>query len=290
MATAEVAPETLKPGLYPGLTFSEYHALDAISHSRLEPFKRTPAHARETMLHPRESTAALALGHAFHEFVLEEAQFLSHYVVPPKVDRRTTVGKETWAAFERDNPGKTPLSSEELQQYEGMRASILAHPLASELLNRAIAKELSFVWEEQVPAGDGLKRVPCKGREDILAPYGGYAWIVNLKTSKDASERSFARDIAAYGYHRASAWYRRGLAAAVGPAPRRVAYLVVEKEPPYCVAVHELDDRAIDQGEREMLRYLSLYVACEESGVYPGYDEGLSLIDLPPWAVDTLDK
>ena len=277
------------PGLHPGLSFEDYFALEAVNHSILEPFRRTPAHAREEMLHPKDSTAALALGHAFHTFMLEEPTFYQRFAVPPKVDRRFKEGKETWAAFEAENPDRVLVSAQEMQQFRGMRESILAHPTASEFLAKSVARELTFVWDESIELSEShLKIQRCKGRADAITSFGGWSWIVDLKTTKDASERSFQRDIASYGYYRGMAWYRRGLNT-IRPAQRRVAFIAVEKEPPYAVAVHELDDRALDQGEREMLRFLHQYGACVASGVWPAYEDGLSLLDLPPWAVDQLD-
>lgn len=274
------------PGLYPGLSFANYWVLPAVNHSRLEPFKKTAAHAREEMLHPKDSTEALATGHAFHVFVLEPERFRREYVVPPKVDRRTKEGKAIWAAFEEEHPTQLAISQDEYGQFEAMRAAILSHPVAAELLQSAIARELSFVWQEE---SEGRAPILCKGRADLLSPYGGWVWIVDLKTTRDAGERSFSKDVASYGYHRGMGWYRRGLNILKPADPRRVAFIAVEKEPPYAVAVHELDERALEQGEREMLRYLDAYQSCLSSGVWPGYDPGMSLMDLPPWAVDRLD-
>lgn len=275
---------TMRPGLYPGLSYEEYQGLDAVNHSLLEPFRRTPAHAREAILHPKEPSDAMALGQAFHVLVLEPAKFVARYVVPPKVDRRFKEGKATWAAFEASNPGKLLLAADEMEACERMRDSVMSHPMASEFLGHAVAREITFLWDELV---DG-EPVLCKGREDLIAPNGGWAWIINLKTTKNAAERPFQSDVYKFGYHRASAWYRRGLAT-LKPAERRVAYIAVETEPPYCVAVHELDTRALEQGEREMLGFLTQYVTCKKTNEWPGYDPGLSLIDLPAYGVDRLD-
>lgn len=263
-----------------GVPFADYAVIDAINHTKLEGFKRTPAHAREEMLHPKNGTAAQTLGHAFHEFVLEPEVFAGHYVVPPKVDRRTTAGKATWAEWEKNNAGKGLLEKGEADDYERMRASIMAHPTARELLSGKGYNEVTLIWPD---AKTGLA---CKGRLDRIAQFGGYSWIVDLKTSKDADERSFKWDASKFGYHRAAAWYRRGLGI-VRPGPqRRCCYIVVEKESPFLVAVHEADERALEQGDREMTAWLDKYAECVESGIWPGYDPGMGLIDYPPNHVD----
>lgn len=263
-----------------GVPFADYAVIDAINHAKLEGFKRTPAHAREEMLHPRNGTAAQVLGHAFHEYVLEPEVFASSYVVPPKVDRRTTAGKATWKEWEAGNAGKGLLDQAEVSDYEQMRASLLAHPTARELLTGKGYNEVTIIWPDEKTG------LACKGRIDRIAQFGGYSWIVDLKTSKDAGERSFKWDASKFGYHRAAAWYRRGLAV-VRPGPqRRCALVVVEKEPPFGVAVYESDERALEQGDREMTAWLAQYAECLETGVFPCYDPGMGLLDYPPGQVD----
>lgn len=263
-----------------GVSFADYTLIDAINHSKLEGFKRTPAHAREDMLHPKNGTAAQALGHAFHAFVLEPEVFAGQYVVPPKVDRRTTKGKETWAQWEVDNAGKALLDANEASDYARMKASILAHPTARELLVGKGYNEATLIWPDRETG------LACKGRLDRITQYGGDSWIVDLKTSKDAGEKSFKWDAGRYGYFRGASWYRRGLAV-VRPGPaRRCCFVVVEKEPPFAVAVHEADERALEQGDREMTAWLGLYAECLESGVWPAYDPGMGLIDYAPGQVD----
>ena len=135
MSTATVTAKTIptEPGIYKDITFADYTLVDAVNASKLEPFMRTPAHAREAMLHPGEGTEAMVMGHAFHTFLLEPERFAADYAVPPKVDRRTTAGKQTWAAWEAENPGRTLLKAEEAESYERMARSIMAHDFAREL-------------------------------------------------------------------------------------------------------------------------------------------------------------
>jgi hypothetical protein len=271
-----------EPGIYRGVSFTDYWAIDAVNHSKLEGFRRTPAHAREQMLHPCESTTALALGHAFHVFVLEPAEFHLQYAVVPKVDRRFKEGKARWKAFEDENRGKLLLTEEEFENYHRMRESILAHPTAAELLSGRGANELTIVWSDEET---GLL---CKARLDRVSDIGGYSFIGDLKTAADASEKAFSKSVANFGYHRQGAWYRSGLAA-LKPAQRRVAFIAVEKDAPFCVQVHELDERALEQGERENRNFLDTYHRCMETQSWPGYPGGLTLIDVPVWALDGRD-
>jgi len=281
---AVAVPSRRDPGIYAGLSFVDYYRISALNHGTLEAFvKGTPAHAREAMIHPAEATPDLAFGHAFHVFVLEPERFPYLYAVPPKCDRRTKVGKEIWSAFEADNPGRTLISREELDTFLAMRQSVMAHPAAAELLNGTRgANELTVLWRD---AETGLL---CKARLDRVAAYGEWPWVVDLKTTRDAGARSFGRDVANYGYHRQLSWYREGLAT-VRPGPRRAGIVAVEKTPPYCVAVYELEERALEQGAREIRNHVNRYWQCVQSGEWPGYDPGVVSLDLPTWAVDRLE-
>jgi hypothetical protein len=269
-------------GIHRGLSFAGYAALPGVNHSTLERVRRSPAHAREHSLHPAEPTAALALGHAFHVRLLEPHRFPLEYSIAPPINRRTKVGRSVWARFEAENVGRYLLKPDEAALYERMTASVLEHPLAAQLLGGRGASELAFVWRDPETA------LPCKGRVDRLGELEGWPFVVDLKSTRDASARAFTADVARYGYHRQVAFYREGLDV-LRPTPRRAAIIAVEKEPPYAVAVYELAERALEQGEREFRAALRRYRECLETGVWPGYGDGLHLVDLPAWAVDRLD-
>jgi hypothetical protein len=282
---ASAAPAPLDPedaGIFRGLSFSQYCALPGVNHSTLERVRRSPAHAREQALHPSEPTAALALGHAFHVRLLEPERYQLEYVVAPVVDRRTKVGRATWAEWEAENRGRFLLKAEEARQYDRMAEAVLAHPVAGPLLTGRGASELAFVWRD--PDSELL----CRGRADRLGELAGWPFVIDVKTTRDASARNFAADLARYGYHRQLAFYREGLNV-LRPAARRAAIIAVEKEPPFAVACYELVDRALEQGEREFRVALATWRECVTTGVWPGYSDGLELVDLPAWAVDRLD-
>ena len=84
------------------LTNAQYHALASVSHSSLECFRRSKRTYRakyidKTLVH--EQTPAMQLGSLVHAMVLEPHKVSDLYVVPPKCDRRTTVGKQAYADF-----------------------------------------------------------------------------------------------------------------------------------------------------------------------------------------------
>ena len=73
--------------------------------------------------------------------------------------------------------------------------------------------------------------------------------IVDLKTTMDASPDAFARTAANFNYPLQAAYYVDGLQAAGIASPDAVTsfvFLVVEKTPPYGVAVYTLPEDAIE--------------------------------------------
>jgi len=271
------APE---PGLYPGTPYEEYSRWAAINASTLKHFARSPLHARHAMLHPDDPTEAQELGVATHAAVLEPESFPAGYCGAPKVDKRTTDGKKLWAEFVAANEGKHVLTAEEYTHCLAMRDAAWSHPMAAAILRSSGKNEVSAVWK------DKTTEVVCKGRQDRLTYVDNWPTVVDVKTSKDAGRRKFSRDIDAYGYADQAAFYLDGLDT-LHPfeGDRRYVFLVLEKEPPYAVAVYELDIDAINVARSKVRGYLRQYAECLESGTWPGYGDGLELVSLPPWAM-----
>jgi exodeoxyribonuclease VIII len=264
-------------GLYPGTSRAAYFAIDGANFSTLKGFAKSAAHVAEYLLHPPPSTPAMILGTHIHAAVLEPARFDRDYVLAPKVDRRTTVGKAAWATFEAENAGKELLDRDDFDLVLGIRDAVWAHPTAKALLSGAGHCEVGAVWKHE---RTGLA---CKGMMDRIGAHGGWTWIVDLKTCEDASPAGFARSVANYAYHAQAAFYLGGCNA-IAPMKRRFTWIAVEKKPPYAVAVYEPDSIALDTGERRCEDWLDAYAECRRTDVWPGYPDDIQSIALPKWA------
>jgi hypothetical protein len=91
-----------------------------------------------------------------------------------------------------------------------------------------------------------------------------------------------------YGWARQLSLYQTGLNE-LRPHPRKCGIVAVEKERPYAVAVYEIDERALEQSEREWRSHLRTLKHCEETGCYPAYGDGMETIALPAWATDKME-
>lgn len=268
-----------EPGIYPDVPDHKYHAVGAISKSRLDLLRRSPAHLWASFTAPREETGALRLGKLLHCLVLEPDQYELRYVVVD-ASRATKAGRA--AVAEAGASGLIPLKPGEHDEARAMADAVRVHPVAGALLAQSGESELTAYWEEEI---DGMC-IPCKMRLDRLVhDLPGFGPVLlDIKTTRDASPRAMSQHIAEYGYHRQAAWYRRGMRMAGGVESRQFTLVCVEAEPPYPVGVYNISEAAQGQGLRELTDALHLLASCITSGEWPGYPAEVVELDLPVWA------
>jgi exodeoxyribonuclease VIII len=282
-------PEDLKPGIYQGLTYDEYAVLPAINFSSLRRFSLTAAHARYFIEHPPKETKALRFGHLMHTVILEPQKLDENFLIAPKVDRRTTVGKRAWAEFERLAKGRTIVNDDEMRICQNIRKNIAEHPTGRELLYAQDgANELTLVWL------DAVTGLLCKSRLDRFGALNAQGAIGDVKsTGKPASLRNWQRSCFEYGYFEQAAMYREG-AQTLFPLPegydRSFIWVVVESNEPNLVRLFEAEYDAMQHGYQEFRKHLDAYAECVRSGEYPGWEEGIETTGLPAWAQKTFDS
>jgi hypothetical protein len=262
----------VKPGIYTGIPAEEYHSGPEVSASDLEILARSPAHLAGGF---RSESSAFALGTAVHCAILEPHEFKNRYFLGEDGVRR---GTKAWDALEAQANGRDVLKPSEWEMAIHVSHAVRHHPGGAMLLGdmgEPGLAEVSVYWE------DDETGIPCRCRPDLLQP--GRV-CVDLKTAANASPGEFAKSIARYGYHTRAAFYLDGLEA-VGAPVIDYMFLVVEKEPPYAVAVYSLDLRSIEQGRRTYRRLLDQYAHCNKSGQWPGYPE-YQMLSLPAWAME----
>lgn len=275
----------MKPGVYDNLTNHEYHSGPGINKGLLDVVRRSPAHAKAVLdaANDSEPTAAMQLGTAFHSMLLEPQDFERTYVVAPKFDKRTKEGKAGWEAFQAEHGGKQFIDQEQLDQLLAMAHSVRQHPAANALLTGAPGRaELSVYWQ------DAITGELCRCRPDFWRQDG---IIVDVKTTDDASQEEFSRSLVKWRYHVQAPWYLDGTTAAHQAghapkgwsAPKAFAFLVVEKKPPYAVAVYVLDAESMALGRAEYRTDLDKLAACMKSGEWPGYGDTIQQLGVPQW-------
>ncbi len=264
------------PGFYAGIPSGEYHDWRLCSSTKLHTLAtKTAAHVHAS---GEKDSDAMRLGQAAHAAILEPDEFERRFELMPKLDRRYKDQKAEYAqrVEAAEQAGKIIVPHGDVELIESVRGAVWKHKCAKRILDRAEAYEASFVWND--PAG-----CRCKGRADILSRIGKQLFVVDVKTTRDASKFAFSKACANFGYFRQGAMYMRGMAA-VGESCAGVILLVIEKSPPFCCAAYMLDPGDLDNAAPELEHWIGEYAKCEKSGVWPGYPDRITALELPQWA------
>lgn len=269
-----------KPGPYPGLSEALYDQIRALRCSDLKNYEDPPTErAHWVKEHPKPAKVHHDEGQAAHCLLLRPDDFEGEWIEGLDHDRRSNVHKAAWAEFEEKNRGRGILKPGSLDMVRRMRDAAHAHPLAHQLLSCPGLPELTIVTED---AKTGLL---VKVRLDRLIEYDGYMTVVDYKsTARKATAWDFGREIATWRYHYQHAFYLRALESHFGEAPRRFLFLVQEKEPPYFIAIHELDARQADAAWVKVDQLMSLHARCVELDEYELFPNHPITPDVPRWA------
>jgi hypothetical protein len=300
----------MKPGIYTDLEIEAYHAAAGVSSSALGHILRSVEHYEAYKTEPRTRSTSMAFGSAVHMAFLEPELFQSRYIdakPPHSLDWRRdeaaklaakglhpeemTEGKltrtkpETIATYLEEpevaemvahyrEHGETPaLDEETIKAVLRARDNLDAHPIARNLVLGS-TKEVSYFWQDEET---GLL---CKCRPDIEREDD--VWV-DLKTTRDASEKAFAKSVHNFGYYRQGAFYADGSAIATGTPKTLYVIIAVENTAPYSVAVYELDHEWIDHG-RERYREALRRLAARKDGAWKGYPLEITKLYKPAWA------
>jgi hypothetical protein len=265
----------MTPGIY-DIENEDYHNSEGLSRSALMKFKISPLHYwseyKKEGRKKETNTPALILGNAVHTYILQPEEFDEYYCVSEKPDQRTTKGKEDWAEIQHNNRGKIIISTAVYEEVQKLGRAFLTHELAKKFLV-GVQVEKSVFWK------DSKTNILCKARPDI--------WLQNIiadiKTTNDASPRSFQRDIMKYGYHIQAAMVQDGIYHVTKKMIETFVFIAIEKEEPYAIGIYELDKESIQKGREEYKALLDDYIPYQDKDVkiWPGYKP--TVISLPAY-------
>jgi len=229
-------------------TFREFHAF---SQSRLKHMTSINAYVEEYK-EPFEPTIDTIIGDVVHLSVLEpQVPLMDRFSVIPEVNRRTKDGKAEYERFEAQCKAlnKQPISAENLAVAERMAENVKAHPLVQNLMEGADTEVPLIWWDEDTSFA-------CKGLLDIVRYEKRI--IADLKTAPSCDVDAFARQMGNLGYYLQPPMYIDGLAWTLECDPDEITFVwvIVEKKPPYEVAVYPYGQHSIDLGRMEYKRRL----------------------------------
>lgn len=269
------------PGVY-DISIENYHSGPGLSRSSLLEFQKSPFHFWYKLNNKEQKEPvdiirkmnALDFGNALHTFILERETFYDRYVVMEKVNRTTKEGKSSYAAHKEfaEKHSRQIICKEAFHEIQFMSASIDTHPDARSLISDA-------VYEKSVYWNDPNTDLFCKVRPDIWHSN----MICDLKTCLSGSFKDFQRSVISYGYHIQAGMIQEAIKHVLGEKIKNFVYVAIEKEPPYAVAIYQLDEMAVEEGIARFRHILSGVKQCIDENNWPSYQSGV--INLPAWAL-----
>ncbi|MBK0419990.1 PD-(D/E)XK nuclease-like domain-containing protein [Leucobacter sp. CSA1] len=256
---------TSREGIVYGLPEREYHApKDELSSTGAKLILKSPRKFKYQVLDGhRVHRPAFDLGTVVHTKVLGAGPSFAEY---PEEHLTATGNASTKAATvqwesEQRAAGNVLLTPAQAAQAADMAESVLREPESRKLFEREGNPEVSIFHEL-----NGVKR---RGRFDYMPTEGGF--VVDLKTTLDASYYGFRSSVERYGYHIQYGHYIDILERITGEK-RDMIFVAVEKDPPYEVNVIRFDETEdyARIGEAEALQAVDDYRRCVETGEWPG--------------------
>lgn len=269
-------PIITQPGAYADISNEQYHGTEicdapSISSSGLKLItKKTPLHYwYQSNLNPnrpeQKQKQHLALGAALHDVLLIDGRFEEHYHVLPRGFHPGHTVKWADALAERDAAeaaGKTVLTRESYDMVLATADAVGKNELAQALLTAGTP-------EMTLAAKDPVTGVWIRARPDVLPET--MEIIPDVKTALDASLDVYERAATRFGYFQSAAHYLDVIEQLYGAAKRRFVLITVEKEPPYCVTVDNLDGDDINYARYRNRAALNKFAEALKTGVWHGY-------------------
>ena len=207
----------------------EYHSHKSISASGLKTiYKKSVNHYLNSIF---KMTDAMNFGSAVHSAILEDSNDIA---VLPEFNARTKEGKKIKQDFIDNNKGKIVIKQEEQEAIEKIKKNFNSHSLAKSLVKRLTETEVSYYGE--------IDNVDVRVRPDGIKEND---YIIDIKTSMDASPRYFKSSIYNFAYHLQACFYSEAL----GYDPAKFRFITIENKYPYTVEVFAMSDDMIDYGK-----------------------------------------
>lgn len=279
----------LQPGLHFGVSDEDYHADPAprpslsSSLARLI-LNRSPLHAWTA--HPRLNPMwepvdrkTFDIGRAAHRAVLGAG---GDYVAIPSdlLSSNGSVGTKAakdWIAAARAD-GLTPLKAEDVDMIGAIADSVRVRLWGMRTDIDPKRSEATAIAEI-----DG-----CMIRARFDNAPEGKPYLLDIKTTTDASPDGCIKAVTNYGLDVQAAHYLEAWRAATGET-RRMRFVFVEKEPPFDVGVVELHAKPgdesdwMDDARGKAAHAREVWRDCLEADHWPGYPARVAVIGAPGW-------
>lgn len=235
----------------------------------------TNAHLAHEREQTREENDAFTLGAYLHALLLDPTSIENDFIKLGKIDRRTTAGKDLWAAAQRraELSGARIITADLVEQGEAMAASVRDHVNAFTLLASLAHREITIIGE--------IAGRPAKAKVDGIATKRHSCLIVDIKTTESAAPKDFAASAAKFGYFHQAAFYRR-LAEQQVSVVDEFLIIAVEKKAPYLTVIYGIPPVAMDIADQKIDALVERWWQVNE-GDRTGYPSSIQDLEPPRW-------
>lgn len=203
-------------------------------------------HVAEPRLFQRTASTAMDAGTVAHAILSSPGDIDDVVtVIPSEVLNKDGYRKgQAWKDWSVENAGKIQMKEAEFDPVRQMVRNVYAHPRGNWLMGHALNYEFGLVWE------DSETGLLLRARLDLLVEFRGRVLVVDFKTTRCRTPRTFAKAAADLGYHRQAAWYSEAVEL-FGYEVAAFLFLTVDKSPAHECRVYELPEHAVDLGRRQ---------------------------------------
>lgn len=272
----------------------QYQDIIALNYSGAKVILKSPAHYQAWLSAPKKQTPEMRIGTLTHLATFQPKEFEKvAKVVPADAPEKPT--KAMLEAYASGSTKQKPETLERIKWWEDFNASLTPETevlepeefLLIDDITSAAEDALASLkvdqshWEAESVRTKSVGGVTIKGRPDLVTRVDGKLTVIDLKTTRDASEWSFSADINALKYHLQAAFYLELTQA------DQFIILAVEKEPPFAWRTYVLDAASLEVGRGLMQAAIETYASCLTFNKWPSYPSGLTEISIPKYALPT---
>lgn len=292
--------EEFRPGLegafvLPPEMYHDYGAAPGISRSLVvEMLSLTAAHAHSVVegRFSKAETREMESGSVFDTMLLEPDRFgegRSHWTVPAGMKLSTKAGIEWKKEHPEDGENGLPYiwaetdakNKASIVDMHGMIESLMAHRTIRRLIESSRKQESAFALDPRT----GLMR---KVRPDMRAVDNSSRIVLaDLKTTfrGGVNAHIWSQQGGRKWYDIQDSFYS-DVYKDLWEEPYFI-FMAVERKPPYACRLFQLDVEAKKWARQEYQRTMDQFRRCQDTGVWPAYDEGITIVSLPGWRMRT---
>lgn len=257
------------PAQWHFLPDDEYFSHSALGSTDLKQILISVRHWQEFKKNPKE-TAALKFGTILHN-ILAYPDHRQSLAVEPLVDRRTKIGRETLEEFHAECVANKMISVSESDYNDliGMFESVYSNKICEKILLKGIPEQAGIITDSR---GIERKIKPDWRREEGL--------IFDFKTTTlyGAKPSNWRGQCFRYDYLLQAAYYL-DTANLIEPGRYQgFLWIAIEKEPPYAVCVHQIDDFYLEIGRSQYNKAFDRFLNFKETGKAIAYEERINLM------------